>query len=140
MNARMKLLAVGIFFLAASSMVRAQSGAQDVRRLTLHEAVQMALKQNHVVRIAEMKIEEKQHAKDVARSAYFPTISNQSALLHVTDTQFIQIAPGSLGTVNGTPIQTQAATLIQGGRTLITSGTGLGEALTTPFTNVNTAN
>ena len=40
----------------------------------------MALKQNHMVRISEMKIEEKQHAKDVARSAYFPTISNQSTL------------------------------------------------------------
>ena len=70
----------------------------------------MALKQNHVVRISEMKIEEKQHAKDVARSAYFPTISNQSTLVHLTDTQFIQIAPGSLGTVNGTPIPTQPAT------------------------------
>jgi outer membrane protein TolC len=140
MNARMKLLAVGIFFLAASSMVRAQSGAQDVRRLTLHEAVQMALKQNHLVRIAEMKIEEKQHAKDVARSAYFPTISNQSALLHVTDTQFIQIAPGSLGTVNGTPIPTQAATLNQGGRTLVTSGTGLVQPLTQLFTKVKPAN
>src|ERR1700745_2690840 len=129
MNARMKLLAVGIFFLAASSMVRAQSGAQDVRRLTLHEAVQMALKQNHMVRISEMKIEEKQHAKDVARSAYFPTISNQSALLHVTDTQFIQIATGSLGTVNGTPIPTQAATLNQGGRTLFTRGAGFVQPL-----------
>ncbi len=78
-------------------MVRAQTGAQNVRRLTLHEAVQMALKQNHVVRISELKIEEKQHAKDVARSAYFPTISNQSAVLHVTDTQFIQIAAGQPG-------------------------------------------
>ena len=121
MNARLKLLVVSFFFFAASSMVRAQTGAQNVRRLTLHEAVQMALKQNHMVRISEMKIEEKQHAKDVARSAYFPTISNQSALLHVTDTQFIQIDPGSLGTVNGTPIPTQGATLNQGGRTLITS-------------------
>src|ERR1700746_1489312 len=101
MNARMKLLAVGIFFLAASSMFRAQSGAQDVRRLTLHEAVQMALKQNHMVRIAELKIEEKQHAKDVAKSAYFPHITNESRVFHVTDPQFIQIAAGSLGTVSG---------------------------------------
>src|ERR1700745_1674883 len=133
MNARMKLLAVGIFFLAASSMVRAQSGAQNVRRLTLHEAVQMALKQNHMVRISELKIEEKQHAKDEARSAYFPTISNQSTLLHLTDTQFIQIAAGSLGAVNGTPIPTQPATLNQGGRTLINSRTGVGRALPQPF-------
>src|SRR3984957_17603112 len=140
MKARMKLLAIGVFFFGASNMVRAQSGAQNVRRLTLHEAVQMALKQNHMVRISEMKIEEKQHAKDAARSAYFPTISNQSALLHVTDTQFIQIAAGSLGAVNGTPIPTQPATLNQGGRTLVTSGTGLVQPLTQLFTKIKPEN
>ena len=140
MNARITLLTVGIFFLGASSMVRAQTGAQNVRRLTLHEAVQMALKQNHMVRISEMKVEEKQHAKDVARSAYFPTISNQSAVLHVTDTQFIQIAAGSLGTVSGTPIPAQPVTLSQGGRTFITSGTGLVQPITQLFTKVKPAN
>ena len=140
MNARIKVLAAGVFFFGASSIVGAQSGAQNVRRLTLHEAVQMALKQNHMVRISEMKIEEKQHAKDVARSAYFPTISNQSTVLHVTDTQFIQIAAGSLGTVSGTPIPTQPVTLSQGGRTLITSGTGLVQPLTQLFTKVKPEN
>jgi outer membrane protein TolC len=141
MNARTKLLAVGLFFLGTSSMVRAQTGAtQNVRRLTLHEAVQMALKQNHMVRISEKKIEEKQHAKDVAKSAYFPTISNQSTLVHLTDTQFIQIATGSLGTVNGTPIPTQPATINQGGRTIVTSGTGLVQPLTQLFTKIKPEN
>ena len=140
MNTRMTLLAVGLFFFAGSSMVRAQTGAQNVRRLTLHEAVQMALKQNHMVRISELKIEEKQHAKDEARSAYFPTIRNQSTLLHLTDTQFIQIAAGSLGAVNGTPIPTQSAILNQGGRTLVTSGTGLVQPLTQLFTKVKPEN
>jgi outer membrane protein TolC len=140
MNSRIRVLAVGLFFFAASSMVRAQTGAQNVRRLTLHEAVQMALKQNHVVRISEMKIEEKQHAKDVARSHYFPTISNQSTVLHVTDTQFIQIAAGSLGTVSGTPIPSQSVTLSQGGRTFITSGTGLVQPLTQLLTKVKPEN
>ena len=32
MNARIKLLAVGFFFFLASSVVRAQTGAQNVRR------------------------------------------------------------------------------------------------------------
>jgi outer membrane protein TolC len=140
MNARTKLLVTVLFFFGASSMVRAQTGAQNVRRLTLHEAVQMALKQNHMVRISEMKIEEKQHAKDEARSAYFPTISNQSTLLHLTDTQFIEIAAGSLGAVNGTPIPTQPALLNQGGRTLVTSGTGLVQPLTQLFTKIKPQN
>jgi outer membrane protein TolC len=140
MNANIKLLAVGLCFFGASNMIRAQTAAQPVRRLTLHEAVQMALKQNHMVRISEMKIEEKQHAKDVARSAYFPKISNQSTLVHLTDTQFIQIAAGSLGSVNGTPIPTQPATINQGGRTIITSGTGLVQPLTQLFTKIKPQN
>lgn len=140
MNARIKLLAVGFFFFAASSVVRAQTGAQNVRRLTLHEAVQMALKQNHMVRIAELKIEEKQHAKDVARSAYFPHITNESRIFHVTDTQLIEIPAGSLGTLNGMPNPTQSATLSQGGRTLITSGTGLAQPLTQLFTKIKPEN
>src|ERR1700757_4229164 len=140
MNARIKLLAVGLFFFATSSMVRAQTGPQNARRLTLHEAVQMALKQNHMIRISELKIEEKRHAKDVARSAYFPTISNQSTLVHLTDTQFIEIAAGSPGTVDGAPIPTQPATINQGGRTIITSGTGLVQPITPLFTRVKPAN
>ena len=140
MNARIKLLAVGLFFFATSSMVRAQSGAQNVRRLTLHEAVQMALKQNHMVRISEMKIEEKQHAKDVARSAYFPTLRNESRVFNVTDTQFIEIGAGSLGTVAGTPIPQRSVILNQGGKTFVTSGTGLVQPLTPLFTKVKPAN
>jgi hypothetical protein len=38
---------------------------------TLDEAVQLALKHKHVVRIAGYKVEEKEHAKDVPRSGYF---------------------------------------------------------------------
>jgi outer membrane protein TolC len=46
------------------------------RRLNLHEAVELALKHNHVVRISALHVEEEQHAKEVARSAYLPTIRN----------------------------------------------------------------
>jgi outer membrane protein TolC len=140
MNARIQLVAVGLFFFAASGTLRAQTAAQPVRRLTLHEAVQMALKQNHMVRIAELKVEEKQHAKDVAKSAYFPHITNESRAFHVTDTQFIQIAAGSLGTVSGTPIPEQPVTLSQGGRTFVTSGTGLVQPLTQLFTKIKPMN
>ena len=67
------------------------------RHITLHEAVQLALQHNHIVRIAGYKVEEKQHAKEVARSAYFPTIRNDSNFVHLTDTQLIEISAGSLG-------------------------------------------
>ena len=93
------------------------------RRITLQEAVQLALKHNHNVRIAGYAVDEKQHAKEAAKSSYFPSIRNDSSFLRVTDTQLIQINPGSLGTVGGTPIPIASSVLNQGGRSLTTSGT-----------------
>jgi outer membrane protein TolC len=100
------------------------------RHITLDEAVQLALKHNHVVRITGYKVEEKQHAKDVARSAYFPILRNDSTVLNVTDTQFIGIPAGSLGTIAGTPLPARSVILNQGGQTFITSGTSLTQPLT----------
>ena len=108
-----------------------EPGDTPARHITLHEAVQLALQHNHNVHIAEYKVDEKQHAKEVARSAYFPTIRNDSNFVHMTDTQLIQIQAGSLGTVAGTPIPSATATLNQGGRDLTTSGTQLTQPLTT---------
>ena len=100
------------------------------RDITLHEAVQLALQHNHVVRIDQYKVEEKQHAKEVAKSTYFPTIRNESSFLHLTDTQLIEIAPGSLGTAGGTQIPPVNSIINQGGRNLTTSGTQLTQPLT----------
>src|SRR5260370_19774347 len=72
------------------------------RRITLREAVQLALKHNHNVRIAGYAVDEKQHAKEAAKGSYFPSVRNDSSFLRVTDTQLIQINPGSLGTAAGT--------------------------------------
>jgi len=140
MNASRTTLVIVLLCLGLPSAAQTQSDKQVVQRLTLHEAVQMALKQNHVVRIAELRVEEKQHAKDVARSAYFPHIRNESRVFNVTDTQFIQIAAGALGTVAGTTIPSQPAILNQGGKTFVTSGTGLVQPLTQLFTRVKPSN
>ena len=99
------------------------------RTINLHEAVELALKHNHFVRIASLHVEEEQQAKEVARSAYLPVIRNDSAFFHVTDTQFIEIPAGALG--NGVP--SQSAVLNQGGRTFTSSGTGLTQPLTQLF-------
>src|SRR5206468_6754626 len=91
------------------------------RRISLREAVQLALKHNHNVRIAGYAVEEKQHAKEAAKGSYFPSIRNDSSFVRVTDTQLIQINPGSLGTAGGTPIPPVSSVLNQGGRNLTTS-------------------
>jgi outer membrane protein TolC len=99
------------------------------RTITLDEAVQLALKHNHYVRLATYRVEESEHAKDAARSAYFPNLRNDSLAGHLTDTQFIAIPRGKLGTVAGTPIPEQTAVLNQGGLSFVTSGTQLTQPL-----------
>jgi outer membrane protein TolC len=101
------------------------------RHITLHEAVQLARQHNHLVRIDLYKAEEKQHAKEVAKSSYFPTIRNESSFVHVTDTQLIEIARGSLGVISGTPLPAESAIINQGGKNFTTSGTQLTQPLTT---------
>ena len=109
------------------------------RRITLDEAVQLALKHNHVVRIAGYKVEEKEHSKEIARSNYFPILRNDSNVLQVTDTQFIGIPAGSLGDISGSSIPARSVILNQGGKTFITSGTSLTQPLSDLF-KVKSAN
>jgi outer membrane protein TolC len=102
------------------------------RHLTLQEAVELALQHNHDIRIAGYTVEEKLHAKEVAKSEYFPSIRNDSSFFHLTDTQLIEIRAGNLGVVGGTPIPPVTAIINQGGLTLTISGT----QLTQPLTNL----
>jgi outer membrane protein TolC len=113
------------------SFTLAQTGSTaPSRRITLREAVQLALKHNHNIRIAGYAVDEKQHAKEAAKGSYFPSIRNDSSFLRLTDTQLVQIAPGSLGTVGGTPLPAASSVINQGGRNLTTSGTQITQPLT----------
>jgi outer membrane protein TolC len=140
MKFRGRGVVIALFAASFPVCVRAQNAESGPRKITLPEAVQLALKHNHVVHIAGLQVREKQYAKESARSGYFPSITNESRVLRVTDTQFISIPAGSLGTVGGTPIPTAPAILNQGERTFITSGTGLVQPLTQLFTRVKPSN
>jgi len=131
MKWKLRLSLVTLVLSGTLAFAAAPDDTASARHITLHEAVQLALLHNHGVHIAEYKVDEKQHAKEVARSAYFPTIHNDSNFVHITDTQLIQIQAGSLGTVAGNPVPSATATLNQGGRDLTTSGTQLTQPLTT---------
>lgn len=121
-------------FLSFLTFATAQQPASNIpRRVSLREAVELALKHNHVVRIAEFHVEEEQHAKEVARSAYLPTIRNDSGFTHATDTQFIGIPEGAFGTVGGSAIPARLYNINQGDRNFIVSGTGLTQPLTELF-------
>jgi outer membrane protein TolC len=140
MNWRIVVLMAALVLFSGQNLAEAQSDVPASRHLTLHEAVELALEHNHTVRIAGYKVEESQHAKDVARSAYFPTLRNETRVFTVTDSQFIQIPTGGLGTAAGTPIPNQSVTLNQGGHTFETSGTTLEQPLTQIFSKIKPAN
>jgi len=127
---RLTVLLCALFLLACAGRLDAQEArAPAPRSITLAEAVQLALQHNHVVRIAGYGVQEKERTKDIARSAYLPVLRNDSAVARITDTQFIGISAGSLGTVGGTALPERSIILNQGGRTLVTSGTSLTQPL-----------
>lgn len=103
------------------------------RRITLLEAVDLALAHNHAVRLARLSIEEKVRVKDVAKSGYFPQVRNETTLVHLTDTQLVEIPTGGLGVVGLTPVPPHTIILNQGGVSAATNGTGIVQPLTQLF-------
>src|SRR6185436_525237 len=101
-----------------------------VRRITVHQAVDLALAHNHAVRLARLSVDEKDRAKDVAKSAYFPQVRNDTTLLHLTDTQLVEIPAGGLGVVDAIKVPPQTIILNQGGVSTVTNGTGIVQPLT----------
>src|SRR5215475_7260381 len=124
-----KLLFLGFLSVVLAHATAGQEKQTGPRHVTLDEAVQLALKHNHVIRIAAYKVEEKEHARDVARSAYFPLLRNDTGALRVTDTQFIGIPAGALGIAGGAVVPSRSVILNQGGQTFVTSGTSLTQPL-----------
>ena len=120
------LVAVAVL---AATPARSQQ-TSEVRHLTLNDAVTLALGQNHALKIARLKVAENQQKKAGQRSAYFPSITNQSNVLRVTDLQNIGISAGAFGTAGGSLVPAQGITIPQGQNTLISSGTQLSQPLT----------
>jgi outer membrane protein TolC len=127
--ARFALLATALFACIAPAQ-EVSNTAPSPRHISLQEAVQLALKHNHNIRIAGYTVEQKEHAKQAAKSQYFPTIRNDSNFMHATDTELIEIKAGSLGVASGTSIPPRNAIINQGDKNFITSGTQITQPLT----------
>jgi len=98
-----------IWALAVALLVSTTSTlAGETRRLTLAEAVQLAVQQNRGLKISRLKVKENEYKKDAARSDYFPTITNQSNALHITELQALTVPQGAFGTVSGCEHQSAA--------------------------------
>lgn len=124
----MKLLRTSV--IATLTLLSAhQALAQHVRHLKLEEAVHLALEQNRALKIARFKVRENEERKAAARSDYFPTITNQSNVLHITELENVVIPAGAFGNP-GILVPSENINLQQGKQTLFSSGTMITQPLT----------
>jgi outer membrane protein TolC len=116
------------------------ASAADPVKLTLSEAVRMALAQNHDLKIARFKVAENEQKKVAAKADYFPAIKNESRVAHVTALENIGIPAGAFGVFpNASLVPNREILIGQGSQTFVTSGTGASQPLT-PLIRVREAN
>jgi outer membrane protein TolC len=102
--------------------------------LSLTQAIDLALKQNRELKLAQLAVVDSEHKKEIARSAYYPQISNQSKFTHITELAGVEIPAGAFGNHPDTGlIPGQTLFLDQGLTTNYTSGTGLEQPVTQMF-------
>lgn len=138
MTLRVALLMVGLLLIRSQSLAQTTS-AQSPRPITLRAAVELALQRNHVARLARLDVEEHEHVRAAAKSAFFPSVRNDTIATHVSDTQLIELPAGSLGAVGSALVPPESLILNQGGRTFTSSGVGIVQPLLQLF-KINAAN
>jgi outer membrane protein len=124
MQSKMHLMSMAA--LAIASACHAQE-----RKMGLQEATDLAVRQNHAVKMARYEIAAQQEKKRNAYSDYFPSITNESNAIHITNLERIEVPPGAFGAVPGGPLIPSATTyLTQGNLDYQTSGTMLAQPIT----------
>ena len=115
--------------LACSLAVAAAPGQE--RKLTLKEAIDLATRQNHTLKVASFALAAEQQKRRIAQSSYFPSITNESNFLHITDLQRIEVPTGAFGVIPGGPtIPASNVFLTQGNSTFETVGTMIAQPIT----------
>jgi outer membrane protein TolC len=102
--------------------------------LTLDQAIDLALKQNHSIHLRSLSVDQMQSRKDEARSNYLPQIKASGSVLHVTELAGVEIPAGAFGNFPSTgPVPTKSLFIDQGSLTGYTFGVGLEQPLTQLF-------
>ena len=113
---------------------RTASAAEPMKyALTLSQAVDLALKQNSVLKIAREKVVETKEGIVSARAQYFPLLSNDTKIVDLSDKQLITIPAGSLGNIAGTPFPAKDTDISQSNSTILYSETTLAQPTTQLF-------
>jgi outer membrane protein TolC len=121
-----------VLLLALSLPVPAQlTPTKPPTKLTLTDAIDLALKNNRALAIGQSKVDEMKSATRKAVADFFPRISNSSTYLHLTETNLLQFAPGSFGTFPGLgSLPTGELNVAQGNRDNILVRTQAAQPLT----------
>ena len=103
-------------------------------RLTLDQAIDLALKRNHSVRLRSLSVDQMQSKKDEARSNYLPHINANGSISHITDIEGVSIPAGAFGNYPSTgPVPSTSLTIDQGSLNWYRGGTALEQPLTQLF-------
>jgi outer membrane protein TolC len=125
------LALLGSTFVATSV---AQQSSANPMQLTLEQAINLALKQNHSVHLRSLSVEQMQNKKDEARSNYLPQLKASGGVLHVTELEGVAIPAGAFGSYPSTgPVPSKPLFIDQGSATWYTGGVGLEQPLTQLF-------
>jgi outer membrane protein TolC len=112
----------------------AQQSSASPMQLTLEQAIDLALKQNHSIRLRSLSIDQMQSKKDEVRSEYLPQLKASGAVLHITEIEGIEIPAGAFGNFPPTgPVPAKSLIIGQGSDTGYTGGVGLDQPLTQLF-------
>ena len=136
LNPKARFSARFILIVAAVLLPAGTAFAQDsaVMQLTLPQAIDLALKQNRSVKLAQLAVVENEQKKRIAQADYFPRLKNESTVIHLTELQQLVIPAGSLEVPGiAGPVPSTTAVIGQGEFTAYTSGTGLSQPLTQMF-------
>jgi outer membrane protein TolC len=105
--------------------------AQSSRKLSLPEAVDLALKQNSDLRIGRAKVRGNQYHAAGTRADELPQVKTDAALFGIAKTQNLTIPAGSLGAYPGIGLLPGSAVLInQGNHDLLITNTTVEQPIT----------
>src|SRR5882762_5326858 len=125
------LALLGSIFVTSSV---AQQSTANPMQLTLEQAIDLALRQNHSVHLRSLSVEQMQSKKDEAKSNYLPQIKASGSVLHITELAGVEIPAGAFGNYPSTgPVPAKSLFLDQGSATGYTGGVGLAQPLTQLF-------
>jgi len=115
------------FFLAGAMPARAQVSP---RRITLDDAINLALRQNSLLKIAGSRVDESQRKSLAVRSDYFPQLKTEANFASMFEKQSLDLPRGSLGSLGGLQLPLEDTRVIQGGNNFLLSTTTLGQPIT----------